>query len=112
MDTTFPQIFLDFDHTLDGSASDPGGAGLRFDPANVAIFNQIIEAAGAHIVVSSGWRNEHSLNDLGAALAAAGLQGRLVASSASIPLQEAASRPPEVSQGIAVLRWRESQVPD
>jgi hypothetical protein len=110
MDTTFPQIFLDFDHTLKRSATDHSGTGLCFDPANVAVFNQIIEAAGAHIVVSSGWRNGHSLNDLGAALAAAGLQGQLVASSAS--LQESASRPPEVSQGTAVLRWRESQAPD
>ena len=110
MDTTFPQIFLDFDHTLDGSASDPGGAGLRFDPANVAIFNQIIEATGAHIMVSSDWQKGHSLNDLGIALAAAGLHGQLFATRAS--LGGGAIHPPEASQGVAVLRWRASQVPD
>ena len=107
MDTTFPQIFLNFDHALRHTGTDPGGTGLSFDPANVALFNQISEATGAHIVVSPGWRNGHSLNDLGAALAAAGLQAKLVATGA--PLQQAATSPPEVSQGTAVLRWRESQ---
>lgn len=51
-----PLIFLDFDGVLNGYA-DPCGGGLRgLDPVRVARLNRIVDATGAHVVVTSAWR--------------------------------------------------------
>lgn len=81
-----PIIFLDFDGVLNGYA-DPCDGGLRgLDPVRVARLNRIVEATGAHVVVTSAWRRIHRKRcELADILVAAGFTGMVANMTPCLP---------------------------
>lgn len=72
-------IFLDIDGVMNNLGT-PGDRGLAswLDPANVAVLNQIVQATGAAVVLSSSWRRSMPLADLRMAFARAGCAAEIV----------------------------------
>ena len=91
-----PLVFLDFDGVLNGYA-DPCGGGLRgLDPVRVARLNRIVEATGAHVVVTSAWRRIHRERcQLADILNAVGFTGMVAGMTPCLP---SADRGAEIEQ--------------
>lgn len=51
---------------------------MLIDPDAVAVLNTIIKATGAKVVLSSSWRNSHSLTEMRAFLKLRGFEGELI----------------------------------
>lgn len=75
-------IFLDFDGVLNNYAAVfvalAEGRAQAIDRACVARLNRLVEASDADVVVSSSWRELHSLEELRAILEAHGFRGQVI----------------------------------
>lgn len=82
-------LFLDIDEVLNSKAhpgssvqgfehGDPEYYAQGIDPFHVKSLNQITEATGALIVISSSWRNAHPLNKLRQIFRCAGITGTVI----------------------------------
>jgi hypothetical protein len=84
-------IFLDIDGVMNSVATRPEhrhGLVSWLDPANVAVLNQIVEATGAVIVVSSTWRLAMPFAELRANFRAAGCVAEIVDVTPDIAARE------------------------
>lgn len=79
-------IFADIDGVLNHSKtkeryrhqSRPGGAVMGIDPANVAVFNQLLSEVPLGVVITSSWRWTHTLEELRAIFSKAGIRGEVL----------------------------------
>lgn len=79
-------VFTDFDGVLNNAKTSaryrhpkrPGGIMMGIDPANVAVFNQLLSALPLKVVVTSSWRWTHTLEELRAILSGAGIRGEVL----------------------------------
>lgn len=95
--------FLDIDgvlnnrHTKERYSRDGGpGSIIGFDPRNVAVFNQFLDAARVDAVITSTWRYNHTLEQLRAVLLNAGVNVRVID---MLPPHSLASR------GLEIQAW-------
>lgn len=87
-------IFLDIDGVMNSVATRPHtreGLVSWLDPANVAVLNQIVEATGAVIVVSSTWRLAMPFAELRANFRAVGCTAELVDVTPNLDARERCS---------------------
>lgn len=70
-------IFLDIDgvmNTYYSAITEPETLAASLEPANVAALNELVRQSGSVIVISSNWRQTHTLVELRAGFAAAGCE--------------------------------------
>lgn len=108
-------VFLDFDGVLNNSThinkvvdelDDLAHRGIstasltsyakHLDPQAVLLLNQILDASGAVVVVSSAWRFAHSMGDLQRLLNLRGFTGRVIDTTPALR---------GTSRGTEILMW-------
>lgn len=101
---------MDFDGVLNNRRTkeryskegEPPRSKIGFDPRNVAVFNQFLDAARVEIVVTSTWRYNNSLEELRTALLGAGVTGKLLDKLPPVAL---------ASRGKEIQAWLDSHGP-
>jgi Swiss Army Knife RNA repair-like protein len=80
-------IFLDFDGVLnsfdtlrraDSYYAHPNWHDTHIDPIMVSRLNDLLERSGAHVVISSSWRNIYDLEELKSILSRRGLEEKFL----------------------------------
>lgn len=66
-------IFLDIDGVL--NSADTMAEGIHLDPAKVIILREIVDQTNAMIVISSTWRFQYSIKEMGDLLYRTGFRG-------------------------------------
>lgn len=98
-------VFADIDgvfnnrYTKERYRRDPEHEQVGFDPRNVAVFNQFLDAARVDAVITSTWRYTHTLEQLRAVLLNAGVNVRVID---MLPPYALASR------GLEIQAWLDS----
>lgn len=106
-----PIIFLDFDGVLNTdeylrtAARTTGriASEVDLDPAAVARLQEIVDATGAAVVVSSSWRLLYCLDALTGYLRARGFRGDVVGTTP----RWVATTDPDAPRGAEIALWRE-----
>ena len=66
---------------------------LGIDPLNVAVLEEVVKKTGAKVVISSAWREMHTLHELKLFLRAAGFTGEVIGAT---PSKLSGCRPTEI----------------
>ena len=80
-------LFLDVDGVLNRASFQPDDAtGLRswIEPEPAGRLDAVLARTGAHVVMSSSWRLDHSLDELRAELAAAGIAATVIGATPAL----------------------------